>query len=525
MLIKSNCILIIIILLILPNISNTYYINNFYFPKEYLTNFEKEFYYDVIDGGFEKFDCFEAFLIVSGVVSFDEFYFYDKRYKEVCSSLEKYFLLKNNIAPGKRILKWLHKNLFRNYKKDTIGIHDLFNAGLFDCLSSSLIFYMLCNRFKIKVRFVEVPEHIFCQVYDNVNNKWIDVETTSPYGYDFDKFDNRVQKNNTIKLHYKNKKIINFNKALSKMFLERNSLINKDDKLINKKINAQKLYNYKKVFIIDRRSSTLRNNLISALSNLSNCSLKNNDFNKAIIYIEEGLNNFGDEVIFKNLHVNYFLYKSRFFNNKKQYIKAKTIIENGLENYPNSQKIKNIFCEVINILGNKYFKKKNYNKAIEYYEYGLDKYGDNKVLKNNVRSCFYNKALGIYNSNQLEESLRICNYALNKFPHDYKIQNLYKEILYNISIRFYNQDKLSYAKKYCQIGKSKYPESNKWDILEEDINRAYKIFYYNNAIDDYRKGAYDSAYQKCIKGLQIQTKSNDLDHDLRDLQKKCEFWL
>ena len=76
------------------------------------------------------------------------------------------------------------------------------------------------------------------------------------------------------------------------------------------------------------------------------------------------------------------------------------------------------------------------------------------------------------------------------------------------------------------MGKNEFPKSKTWTELEEKINRAYKIFYYNSAVYEYRNNKnYESAYEYCIKGLEVETKSKDLDRDLKELKKKCEFWL
>jgi len=146
-------------------------------------------------------------------------------------------------------------------------------------------------------------------------------------------------------------------------------------------------------------------------------------------------------------------------------------------------------------------------------------------LENNVKSCYYNLANEKFRSYELDKAVEICIEARSKYPSDYNLKELHKTILYNSAIVHLNSDNLTKARYYCETGMREFPEYNAWSELEEKINRAYKIYYYNSAAYEYNNQNYETAYKFCIKGLKIDTKSKDLDRDLKELKKKCEFWL
>jgi tetratricopeptide (TPR) repeat protein len=95
---------------------------------------------------------------------------------------------KNNIDPtdpykkGEAILLFLHNNLLKKYVEMETRLDALFNRGIFNCVSSGIIYYALAIRNDLDVKAIRTKDHAFCAIM--VDDKIIDVETTTRYGFD-----------------------------------------------------------------------------------------------------------------------------------------------------------------------------------------------------------------------------------------------------------------------------------------------------------------------------------------------------
>lgn len=89
---------------------------------------------------------------------------------------------KNNYQKGDTILQLLHKYLFKMYEGNDASLSSVFNRGIFNCVSSSVIFNMVSDYFGISTSGAVIPSHVFSIVH--INGKAIDVEPTVKYGFD-----------------------------------------------------------------------------------------------------------------------------------------------------------------------------------------------------------------------------------------------------------------------------------------------------------------------------------------------------
>lgn len=109
---------------------------------------------------------------------------YMAKYKQLLSQVAKE-IKENNITgeleKGEYILDFLHKNLFTRYKEEETSLGVLFDTGVYNCVSSGIIYYALAHRFGLAVKGVSTTDHAFCSVI--IDGKTIDVETTTPHGF------------------------------------------------------------------------------------------------------------------------------------------------------------------------------------------------------------------------------------------------------------------------------------------------------------------------------------------------------
>ncbi len=79
------------------------------------------------------------------------------------------------------ILQLLHEFVFRTYSGNDSRISEMFKNGLFNCVSSSLLYNMVLDYFNMKSKAAVVPEHVFSIFVASQRN--IDAETTVKYGF------------------------------------------------------------------------------------------------------------------------------------------------------------------------------------------------------------------------------------------------------------------------------------------------------------------------------------------------------
>jgi len=80
------------------------------------------------------------------------------------------------------ILNYMHKNVLKSYSLYQTRLDTLLSNGRFNCVSSAVLYVILCKSAGINTSGVITKVHAFAMVH--VSGQDIDVETTNPYGFD-----------------------------------------------------------------------------------------------------------------------------------------------------------------------------------------------------------------------------------------------------------------------------------------------------------------------------------------------------
>ena len=83
---------------------------------------------------------------------------------------------------GEAILRLMYRNTLKTYKMAESNMDTLFLEGVYNCVSSSVLYYTLAKAAGLKVTAYKTVNHSFCSV--STEKGEIDVETTNPYGFD-----------------------------------------------------------------------------------------------------------------------------------------------------------------------------------------------------------------------------------------------------------------------------------------------------------------------------------------------------
>lgn len=78
------------------------------------------------------------------------------------------------------ILFFIHEEILSKYNFYQTRVDEALESGVYNCVSSAILFWYFAKRAAIPVCACETPRHAFCMIFDE--NGGIDVETTNPYG-------------------------------------------------------------------------------------------------------------------------------------------------------------------------------------------------------------------------------------------------------------------------------------------------------------------------------------------------------
>lgn len=147
---------------------------------------EAALFEDAKDGKFDRYTFAEACLMAGGVADpRDRRKYRDKLDWMEAEARKATAGSKSVNEDAARLLKFLHSGpMAKGYKTEQTDLHVLLDTGEYNCVSSAALFTVVGRRIGLDVRAVEVPEHLF--VVLATRGRKIDVETTSPYGFDPD---------------------------------------------------------------------------------------------------------------------------------------------------------------------------------------------------------------------------------------------------------------------------------------------------------------------------------------------------
>ena len=83
---------------------------------------------------------------------------------------------------GEAVLAFLHKKFLKSYSEYQTRVDEVFVTGRYNCVSSALLYMVLCKSLGLEVEGVMTRDHAFVLV--KAGTETIDVETTNLYGFD-----------------------------------------------------------------------------------------------------------------------------------------------------------------------------------------------------------------------------------------------------------------------------------------------------------------------------------------------------
>lgn len=144
------------------------------------------------------------YLMASGVRDSADYETVRRRIDEFLAHAQKHILEDNSPhLVGQLLNSQMHSFFFlqesrdgapNGYAMDQSRMMGIFETGEFNCISASLLYTVLSRHFGLGVQGVLLPSHAFIEL--NANGRAVDVETTSPRGFDQKHDEAFYQRNN-----------------------------------------------------------------------------------------------------------------------------------------------------------------------------------------------------------------------------------------------------------------------------------------------------------------------------------------
>jgi len=145
-----------------------------------LSELEQRLFDHIHDGTFGEFSLLEAGLIAGGVDRLDELSRYSKRFDELVESLRRSGKVCG--TPRERaqaVFTFLHQSvLCGGYRLQSSDLRMAIDRGRFNCVTASLLFNCLAQRFELKAAGLEIPGHAMSRL--ELPQEILDIETTCP---------------------------------------------------------------------------------------------------------------------------------------------------------------------------------------------------------------------------------------------------------------------------------------------------------------------------------------------------------
>lgn len=138
---------------------------------------------DIADGYLDNFSKIEAAFILSGITHPDSLRDYIGWYEELLSRIKTFpFDNTDPVGSAKSVFLYIHSTWLKTYALESTTLVDIVRNKEFNCVSSTILFNLLCEDLMWDNEAFETPTHVYT-IFKNFRQKLI-VENTSTMGFD-----------------------------------------------------------------------------------------------------------------------------------------------------------------------------------------------------------------------------------------------------------------------------------------------------------------------------------------------------
>jgi len=320
------------------------------------------------------------------------------------------------------LLGFVYQKLLSKYDFYQTRVDLAMEKGVYNCVSSAVLFMYFCKRAGIPVIANECPRHAFCAIFDGATK--IDVETTNPYGVNPGKKRGQIMGNGKTQWitvpakDYVGRHQIDDRRLIGAIYCNRISQLQKkklDDQTVGLAVDA---------YEVQGHSPVARSELEVCVGNASAILTRAEKEEEAIAFLKNAEEIFGpSENWTKRLYTNYHnLILTAIKNDPHDQALAK--LEENKQNL--LEKDYRELKEYAYLVGAQaYAKKMDWRTAIKVAQEGLAELPQSKKLLNNknvyaqnLAIDFHNAAVDLFNAGKKDEALGKIKEGLSELPGD-----------------------------------------------------------------------------------------------------------
>ncbi len=295
---------------------------------------------------------------------------------------------------AKQIGYYLHDKVYKNYNLSSTTIKEVFERGLFNCLSATILMMIMLRSFGITVRSIVLPTHVYTLAILDGNN--VEIENTMREGL-------AISQNPTVQRQFQRLTGFDYNTSSNQKTV------------VDWKETLGLLYSNRSYF--DAKNS----DFTSAFQNMM----------KAQVFLAD-IPSERQNLIAGYLNYSYYIYKK---NNAslQEYLKTLSILEEGINRFPDYNTLKGNYLKGVDLVLEKMIKANAKNEELQHLVSTSEPYLTQNDYQKLQKSYYVRMSLHHMrtNKNIAEASYFIKGFWENN-QNDKDAQNLIQEYLYSL---------------------------------------------------------------------------------------------
>jgi tetratricopeptide (TPR) repeat protein len=415
-------------------------------------------------------------------------------------------------------LLYLHQKILKEYNEYQTSIDIVLRTGVYNCVSSAVLYMILCQRLSIEVWGVKTKDHAFCRV--RVDGNEYDVETTTRYGFEpgkkkefMDTFGNATGYSYTPPGNYSARQDISQLELLTLILQNRITAYSTKDMFAEAVGLGVDIY-------ILLHDDTSFENMLKTFYNMAAWYDEKNKYEEGCIFFDRTIDIFGEHK--KLLEVRLQLVNNYVIHllDRNDFERAKTFIQSRFDNGHMREGELKEFTIIIALKRSEKLSRTSYEQAAALINETIGSYGPDSRLVKTKDGIINNWIVSLLEKKDFDTAEILINSLKKKGEIDNKTWKKFMIIIHqergSLLARKEGYLKAAeYLKKAMDIVGSDYVLKENYEVYIYN----YTVDIHNKVIDLWNEGKYEEAKQLLEEGLKHVPSSTILNNDLNKLKK------
>jgi tetratricopeptide (TPR) repeat protein len=421
-------------------------------------------------------------------------------------------------AIAENALLYLHEHILHTYDEYQTSIHTVLRSGVYNCVSSAVLYMILCHSLSIDVWGVKTKDHAFCRV--SVEGNEYDVETTTRYGFEpgkkkefFDAFGNSTGYSYVPPTHYSARQDISQLELLTLI------LQNRITSYTTKNMFAEAVGPGVDIYIL-LQDDTSFENMLKTFINMATWYDEKNRYEEGCVFFDRAIERYGEHK--KLLEVRFQLANNYIIHllDRFEFEAAASFIRSRFDNGHMREEELEEFTIIIALKRSENLSRTSYEQAIGVIDEAIAVCGKDNRLIRTKDGLINNWIVSLLEKSDFDTGETLINNMKAKGEIDERTWKKFMTVIYQERASILAR-KEGYLKAADYLTKAMEVVGSD-NVLQEN----YEVYIYNYTVDIHNKvielwnkGKYEEAGQLLEEGLKNAPSSSILTNDLVKLKK------